>query len=97
MSCSPPGGSFEASEGDSAAVRLPPDEAGGCSASKPIPDAQAYLGGIVRMKVYELAKQGRIQIVKVGARSSVLRSRSTDTPTSSRHPELHPYAPHRRR
>ena len=45
----------------------------------PIPDAQAYLGGIGRTKLYELAKEHHVDIVKIGSRSFVTReSRDKD-------------------
>ena len=37
----------------------------------PIPEASQQLGGISRTTVYELAKRGEIQLVKIGARSFV--------------------------
>jgi len=39
----------------------------------PIPDAQAYIGGIGRTTLYELAKAGHLKIVKIGARAFVTR------------------------
>ena len=37
----------------------------------PIPEAREQLGGIGRTMLYELAKTGRIQFVKIGARTFV--------------------------
>lgn len=38
-----------------------------------IPDSQAYLGGIGRTTLYELAKQGEIQLVNIGRRAFITR------------------------
>jgi predicted DNA-binding transcriptional regulator AlpA len=37
----------------------------------PIPDAAQVLGGIGRTTVYDLAKRGQLQLVKIGSRSFV--------------------------
>ncbi len=37
----------------------------------PVPDAQAYLGGIGRSKLYELIAQRELELVKIGRRSFV--------------------------
>lgn len=39
-----------------------------------IPEAAQQLGGIGRTTIYELAKRGHIQLVKIGARSFVTDS-----------------------
>ncbi|WP_426325691.1 helix-turn-helix domain-containing protein [Microbacterium sp. E-13] len=39
----------------------------------PIPDAQAYLGGISRTTLYELAKRGDVLLVNIGRRAFITR------------------------
>lgn len=39
-----------------------------------IPDAQAYLGGISRTTLYELAKRGDLAVVNIGRRAFVTRA-----------------------
>lgn len=39
----------------------------------PIPDAQAYLGGISRTLLYELIETGRISRVNIGRRAFITR------------------------
>lgn len=38
-----------------------------------IPDAQAYLGGISRTTLYELAKRRDVQLVNIGRRAFITR------------------------
>jgi len=39
-----------------------------------IPDAQAYLGGISRTTLYELAKRRDLKVVRIGRRAFVTRA-----------------------
>jgi|AntAceMinimDraft_1070359.scaffolds.fasta_scaffold21739_2 predicted DNA-binding transcriptional regulator AlpA len=37
----------------------------------PLPEAQFRLGGISRSKLYELIKESRLEVVKIGSRSFI--------------------------